>query len=56
MPALNNYTGFDPTNQPEPCLDKMFSQTSGVSPNPMDTNWGGVEYTEKLVESGYYKA
>jgi hypothetical protein len=21
----------------------------------MDTNWGGVEYTEKLIDSGYFK-
>jgi hypothetical protein len=55
MPPLNNYTGFDPTNQIDTCLDKMFSQTSGVSPNPMDSNWGGTDYTEKLVQAGYYK-
>jgi len=27
----------------------------GVSPNPMDKNWGGAEYTEKRVEAGDYK-
>jgi hypothetical protein len=49
---------FDPQNQTiglDTPLDKMFHQTSGVSPNPMDSNWGGVEYTENLVKSGYYK-
>jgi hypothetical protein len=25
------------------------------SPNAMDPNWGGPEYTKKLVEEGYYK-
>lgn len=25
------------------------------SPNAMDDNWGGVEYTEQLVDSGYYR-
>lgn len=25
------------------------------SDNPMDPNWGGPEYTQDLVESGYYK-
>jgi hypothetical protein len=28
---------------------------SGVSPNPMDVNWGGAEYTQSLVDRGYYK-
>ena len=26
-----------------------------VSPNPMDTNWGGAKYTQGLVDKGYYK-
>jgi hypothetical protein len=26
-----------------------------ISPNPMDPNWGGAEYTQKLVDSEYYK-
>ena len=25
------------------------------SDNPMDPNWGGAEYTQALVDSGYYK-
>ena len=56
--SANNYPGFDPQNQTiglETPLDKMYNQTHGVSPNPMDHNWGGVEYTENLVESGHYK-
>jgi hypothetical protein len=24
------------------------------SPDPMDPNWGGQAYTDKLVASGYY--
>ena len=51
----NNYPGFDPQNQLNTPLDNMFNQTKGVSPNPMDDNWGGVEYTENLVKAGYYK-
>jgi hypothetical protein len=54
----NLYPGFEAKNQSnglETPLDKMFTQTSGVSPNPMDDNWGGVEYTENLVKSGYYR-
>lgn len=56
--ATNSYPGFDPQNQMVGCnspLDKMFNQTNGVSPNPMDSNWGGVEYTENLVKAGYFK-
>jgi hypothetical protein len=36
-------------------LDQMYNETgSSVSPNPMDTHWGGKEFTETLVEKGYY--
>ena len=37
---------------PNTVLDNSFN---GLSPNPMDTNWGGMDFTEKLVQSGYYK-
>jgi len=39
-------------------LDMMNveQQAAAVSPNPMDPNWGGAEYTQKLVNSGYYDA
>ena len=51
--------GFDGQNQDigmDTPLDKMFNDRHNkVSPNPMDDNWGGVEYTENLVKSGYYK-
>jgi hypothetical protein len=30
-------------------------QTTVVSPNPMDDNWGGSKYTQQLVDKGYYK-
>jgi len=26
-----------------------------ISPDPMDPNWGGAEYTKSLVDKGYYK-
>ena len=54
----NSYSGFDPQNQTIGIitpLDNMYNQTTGVSPNPMDHNWGGVEFTENLVKAGYYK-
>lgn len=55
----NSYPGFDPLNQNiglNTPLDKIFhADAGGVSPNPMDPNWGGPGYTEKLVDEGYYK-
>ena len=38
-------------------LDEMNIQQKAakVSPNPMDANWGGSEYTQSLVDKGYYK-
>ena len=37
-------------------LNKMFHENyNGVSPNPMDTNWGGDNFTQNLVEKGFYK-
>lgn len=26
-----------------------------ISPDPMDDNWGGAQYTQKLIDDGYYK-
>jgi len=55
---MNNYPGFDAHNQyigMDTPLDKMYNDlTNKVSANPMDHTWGGVEYTQKLVESGYF--
>lgn len=38
-------------------LDMMNIQQerAPVSPDPMDPNWGGADYTQKLVDNGYYK-
>ena len=57
----NQFPSFDPQNQyiglVTP-LDKMFNDNtregSLMSPNPMDTNWGGKRYTQALVDAGYY--
>ena len=52
------YPGFDAHEQYQgqnTPLDKMFNDNNKVSPNPMDNNWGGIRYTEKLIEDGYYK-
>jgi hypothetical protein len=51
--------GFDPMNQYiglRTPLDEIEHQRNpdGLSDNPMDTNWGGQEYSEKQLESGKY--
>ena len=55
----NSYPGFDGNNQYiglDTPLDKMYNEAKGaISPNPMDTNWGGAKYTQALVDRGYYK-
>jgi hypothetical protein len=55
----NSYPGFDPLNlyigEYTP-LDKLFHQNpQGKSPNPMDPNWGGGNFTQSLIDQGYYK-
>ena len=58
-PNTNNYPGFDSHNQyigEYTDLDKIHDSTRNqpISDNPMDTNWGGREYTRQLVDSGKY--
>lgn len=55
----NNYHGFDGHGLyvgKYTDLDKLHDSTrfSTMSDNPMDPNWGGVEYTKKIVDSGKY--
>lgn len=54
----NMYPGFDPQDQyigSKTPLDKMTDLKDGVSANPMNPKWGGQEYTQELIDSGYYK-
>lgn len=57
---MNSYPAQDPSNfnigENTP-LDDMNTkqQTAKISPNPMDSNWGGASYTQSLVDKGYYK-
>ena len=55
----NLYPGFDPDNQyigENTPLDKLYHQNiDGKSPNPMDSNWGGGNFTQSLVDQGYYE-
>ena len=61
----NMYPGFDPSSyyigEVTP-LDNISSATTKekhtnatISANPMDANWGGSDYTQSLVDKGYYK-
>ena len=53
----NSYPGFDPGNQyigVYTPLDKMFKDDAELSPNAMDTNWGGVGYTQNVVDRYYH--
>ena len=55
----NSYPAYDQQDQYiglNTPLDQMFHETgSKVSPNPMDDNWGGQVYTQKLIDQGYYE-
>ena len=53
------YPGFDPIGLQIGTytkLDAIHDSTawSGVSDNPMDLNWGGVQHTQQAVDSGKY--
>ena len=55
---VNSYAGFDPQDQDVgniTPLDKMESNDAEISPNPMDTNWGGNKFTQTLIKQGHYK-
>ena len=53
------YPAHDPTSYyvgtttPLDMMD-VAQEKAIVSPNPMDTNWGGADYTRDLVAKGYY--
>jgi hypothetical protein len=56
----NSMPGYDETDfyvgSTTP-LDKMQNEVEEnmlYSPNPMDDNWGGQNYTQSLVDRGYY--
>ena len=46
---------FDPKDQYQGIntpLDKMFHSNKNMSVNPMDDNWGGIKYTQTLLDKG----
>jgi len=56
----NSYPGFDPSSyyigKTTP-LDQMNINDKGllISGDPMNDNWGGSLFTQKLIDKGYYK-
>ena len=57
---VNNYPGFDPVGLQVgvySALDAVHDSTekAKLSDNPLDTNWGGVEFTQKAIDSGKYE-
>ena len=57
---INSYPSHDQTSYyvgTTTPLDKMNQQKENLlySDDPMDPNWGGIEYTQNLVDQGYYK-
>jgi len=56
---INSFPGFDPMNQdvgdktPLDLMDQI-QWTKEKSPNPEDPNWGGDDYTQSLIDSGFY--
>ena len=53
----NSYSGFDPNDQyigDITPLDKMFNSNNRISANPMDTNWGGHQYTLNKIKEGSF--
>jgi len=52
-PAHDQTSYYVGTTTPLDMMDVKQEQAA-VSPNPMDSNWGGSAYTQKLVEQGYY--
>jgi len=53
LPSYDESSYYVGTTTP---LDMMniVQQKETVSPNAMDPNWGGAEYTKSLVDKGYY--
>jgi hypothetical protein len=52
------YSSYDQYNQNvglDTPLDKIFTEKNTTSANPMDTHWGGKNYTKSRVLKGDYK-
>ena len=55
-PAYDNTDYYVGTTTPLDVMNiKASAPSSGPSPDAMDPNWGGANYTQSLVDKGYYK-
>ena len=56
IPAPDVNSNAYTNNRHDNCA--IYNTTDGpdinISPDPMDPNWGGAEYTQSLVDAGYY--
>jgi len=56
----SSYSNYDPLTSGDISKYEYVSKTDGstqpdgLSDNPMDPNWGGVMYTQKMLDSGKY--
>ena len=57
----NSYPAFDPENQYVGLytpLDKMYHENQpknyAYSASAMDPSWGGIKYTKKIIDDGFY--
>lgn len=53
-PAYDNTSYYVGTTTPLDTHIKQQSENMLYSPDPMDDNWGGVEYTQDLIDKGFY--
>jgi len=54
-PAHDQTSYYIGTTTPLDGID-MAAESAKISPDPMNPNWGGSEYTQELVDKGYYKS
>lgn len=47
-------TPLDKMNNNQNSVQEENMLYAGPSANPMDSNWGGADYTQSLVDKGYY--
>jgi hypothetical protein len=53
-PAYDQTSYYIGTTTPLDTMN-MKQEKAPTSPDPMDDNWGGSDYTQGLVDKGYYK-
>ena len=54
IPVSNNLTSDTNSSNNETTENLLYSD-SGMSANPMDDNWGGIQYTQQLIDAGVYE-